>query len=47
MQAKANAVATGGQGVAKSVSTLKSDNSVIEKYRAMGWSDSEIKEILN
>lgn len=47
MQAKANAVATGGQGVGKSVSTLKSDNSVIEKYRAMGWSENDIKEILN
>lgn len=47
IQAKANAVAVGGNGLGKGVTTLKSDNSIIEKYRSMGWSDSEIKEILN
>lgn len=45
-QAKANAVATGGGGIGKGVSTQKSDNSILEKYRAMGWSESDIKEIL-
>ena len=47
IQAKANAAAIGGNGVGKGVTTLKSDNSTIEKYRAMGWSENDIKEILN
>lgn len=47
IQAKANAAATGGSGLGKGTTTSKSDNSMIEKYRAQGWSEEDIKEILN